>query len=93
VRVLIGGNDGIHLTDASSKDGPLPPFPWDLAIAAAEKLLYVTGLFLYLIFAWLTALLVIMIRRKMHYCKQSPLKIYYVGPGQRGYHHCKQFHM
>lgn len=49
VRVLIGGDDGIHLTDASSRDGPLPPFPWDLAITAAEKMLCV--LFLSLVFA------------------------------------------
>ena len=41
VKVLLGGNDGIHLTDASSKNGPLPPFPWNLAITAAEKMLYV----------------------------------------------------
>lgn len=78
VKVLIGGNDGIRLTDASSGDGPLPPFLWDLAITAAEKLLCV--LFLSLIFAWLTALLVIM--GKIHYCKQLPTKVNYVA--QRG---------
>jgi hypothetical protein len=34
VRVLIGEPDGIQPTNASSKDGPLPPFPWHLAVSA-----------------------------------------------------------
>ena len=37
MRVLIGGIDGIHLTDSSSKDGPFQ----NLAITAAEKILSV----------------------------------------------------
>ncbi|KAJ7938482.1 hypothetical protein B0H13DRAFT_1851435 [Mycena leptocephala] len=32
--VLIGGTDGLQPTNASSKDGPLPPFPWHLAVSA-----------------------------------------------------------
>ncbi|KAJ7463089.1 hypothetical protein B0H11DRAFT_2053388 [Mycena galericulata] len=32
VHVLVGGSNGIHPTNASSKDGPLPPFPWHLAV-------------------------------------------------------------
>ncbi|KIJ28761.1 hypothetical protein M422DRAFT_37221 [Sphaerobolus stellatus SS14] len=39
VTVLLGGEDGIHPTNDSSKDGPLPPFPWYLAIEATEKAL------------------------------------------------------
>ncbi|KAK7001503.1 flavoprotein [Favolaschia claudopus] len=34
VKVLLGGSDGIHPTNASSKDGPIPPFPWHLAVEA-----------------------------------------------------------
>ncbi|KAK6977525.1 flavoprotein [Favolaschia claudopus] len=34
VKVLLGGSDGIHPTNASSKDGPVPPFPWHLAVEA-----------------------------------------------------------
>jgi phosphopantothenoylcysteine synthetase/decarboxylase len=34
VHVLIGEPNGIKPTNASSKDGPLPPFPWDLAVTA-----------------------------------------------------------
>ncbi|KAJ6598763.1 flavoprotein [Mycena sp. CBHHK59/15] len=34
VHVLIGGPNGVQPTNASSKDGPLPPFPWHLAVSA-----------------------------------------------------------
>jgi hypothetical protein len=36
VIVLLGGKDGIIPTNQSSKDGPLPPFPWELALRATE---------------------------------------------------------
>ncbi|KAJ7696358.1 hypothetical protein B0H14DRAFT_3040731 [Mycena olivaceomarginata] len=36
VQVLIGGTNGLQPTNASSKDGPLPPFPWHLAVSAVE---------------------------------------------------------
>ncbi|KAK7001442.1 hypothetical protein R3P38DRAFT_3049155 [Favolaschia claudopus] len=35
VNVLLGGSTGIHPTNASSKDGPVPLFPWHLAASAA----------------------------------------------------------
>ncbi|KAJ7192570.1 hypothetical protein GGX14DRAFT_594400 [Mycena pura] len=34
VCLLIGGPNGIHPTNASTKDGPVPPFPWHLAMPA-----------------------------------------------------------
>ncbi|KAF7336345.1 Flavoprotein [Mycena venus] len=34
IHVLIGEPNGIKPTNASSKDGPLPPFPWNLAVTA-----------------------------------------------------------
>ncbi|KAF7371710.1 Flavoprotein [Mycena venus] len=34
VQVLIGEPDGLEPTNASSKDGPLPSFPWHLAVSA-----------------------------------------------------------
>ncbi|KAJ7251289.1 hypothetical protein C8J57DRAFT_672053 [Mycena rebaudengoi] len=34
VSILLGGPTGIEPTNASSKDGPLPPFPWHLAVSA-----------------------------------------------------------
>jgi hypothetical protein len=36
VRVLLGGPTGIRPTNASTKDGPVPPFPWHLAIPAVD---------------------------------------------------------
>lgn len=66
MRVLIGGIDGIHLADSSSKDGPFR----NLAITAAEKILSV--LFLSVILAWLTVLLMIVVSRKIHYYEQLP---------------------
>jgi len=38
VKVLLG-EGGIQPTNASSKDGPLPPFPWHLAVRETEKLM------------------------------------------------------
>jgi phosphopantothenoylcysteine synthetase/decarboxylase len=38
VKILLG-EGGIEPTNHSSKDGPLPEFPWDLAVHEAERLM------------------------------------------------------
>ncbi|KAK7437499.1 hypothetical protein VKT23_018571 [Stygiomarasmius scandens] len=44
VQILLGEEyGGINPTNQSSKDGPLPPFPWYLAIDAARKAMGIQG--------------------------------------------------
>ena len=49
VTVLLGGKHGIHPTNDSSKDGLLPPFPWNLAIEATMRRLEVKNVIFYLL--------------------------------------------
>ncbi|KAJ6483930.1 hypothetical protein C8R45DRAFT_999755 [Mycena sanguinolenta] len=39
VHVLLGGSNGIHPTNDSTKDGPVPPFPWHFAVSATATCL------------------------------------------------------
>ncbi|KAF7326809.1 Flavoprotein [Mycena sanguinolenta] len=39
VHLLLGGSNGIHPTNDSTKNGPLPPFPWHLAVSATATCL------------------------------------------------------
>jgi hypothetical protein len=43
VHILLGGSNGIHPTNASTKDGPVPPFPWHLAIPVIAAIIDVSG--------------------------------------------------